>query len=283
MTAFAGGELAGRAGLRPSGTAELSVTLRPANGTCRVVFRVATTKVPGGGDEPRARRPLQHVRLHAVRIAFDVSPLSHPRTGIGNYVRGSLAGLAEAAAGEHEVVAFAPTRPRGRRLIREALAGCAGRAPHARRSPGRTPSAMGWSRLGRPPVERFLGRVDALHFSDWLVPPQRAGIRSTMVHDLVPLLHPEWVTPRTRSMHGYKYARTAECDLVFVNSAYTARDVEEHLRVPAEQHPRRASGRLRGVHAPAVSAPISAGRTCSASRRSSRARTSRRSSRRRGR
>ena len=27
-----------------------------------------------------------------MRIAFDVSPLSHPRTGIGNYVHGSLAG-----------------------------------------------------------------------------------------------------------------------------------------------------------------------------------------------
>ena len=94
---------------------------------------------------------------------------------------------------------------------------------------------MGWSRLGRPAAERFLGRFDVLHFSDWLVPPQRSGVRSTMVHDLVPLLHPEWVTDRTRSMHGYKYARTAECDLVFVNSAYTGRDVVDHLRVPAKR------------------------------------------------
>lgn len=169
-----------------------------------------------------------------MRIAFDVSPLSHPRTGIGNYVRGSLAGLAEAAAGEHDLVAFAPTRLRGRRLIHEALTG----VPVEVRTlvlPWSHVFRMGWSRLGRPPVERFLGRVDALHFSDWLVPPQRAGIRSTMVHDLVPLLHPELVTPRTRSMHGYKYARTAECDLVFVNSAYTGRDVEEHLGVSAER------------------------------------------------
>jgi glycosyltransferase involved in cell wall biosynthesis len=184
-----------------------------------------------------------------VRIAFDVSPLSHPRTGIGNYVRGSLAGLAEAAAGEHDLVAFAPTRLRGRRLIHEALTG----VPVEVRTlvlPWSHAFRMGWSRLGRPPVERFLGRVDALHFSDWLVPPQRAGIRSTMVHDLVPLLHPEWVTPRTRSMHGYKYARTAECDLVFVNSAYTARDVEEHLGVPAEQ--------IRVAH-PGVSAGYTAG------------------------
>jgi glycosyltransferase involved in cell wall biosynthesis len=169
-----------------------------------------------------------------VRIAVDVSPLSHPRTGIGNYVRGSLAGLAETAAGRHEIVAFAPTRLRGRRLILEALAG----VPVETRTlvlPWSHAFRMGWSRLGHPAVERWLGRVDALHFSDWLVPPQRAGVRSTMVHDLVPLRFPEWVTPRTRSMHGYKYARTAECDLVFVNSSYTGRDVEELLGVPAER------------------------------------------------
>lgn len=169
-----------------------------------------------------------------MRIAFDVSPLSHPRTGIGNYVLGSLTGLAEAAAGEHELVAFAPTRLRGRRLIRESLGG----VPVDVRTvvlPWSHAFRMGWSRLGRPAAERWLGRLDVLHFSDWLVPPQRGGIRSTMVHDLIPLRFPDWVTERTRSMHGYKYARTPECDLVFVNSAYTGRDVEELLGVPGER------------------------------------------------
>src|SRR3954467_5814486 len=59
-----------------------------------------------------------------MRIAFDVSPLSHERTGVNNYIRGSLAGLAAAAArGGDEVVAFAPTSPEGRRVIPEALDG----------------------------------------------------------------------------------------------------------------------------------------------------------------
>jgi glycosyltransferase involved in cell wall biosynthesis len=168
-----------------------------------------------------------------VRIAFDVSPLSHPRTGIGNYVRGSLSGLVEASGG-HDILAFAPTRLRGRRLIREALDG----VPIPVRTavlPWSHAFRMGWGRLGWPPAERFLGRVDVLHFSDWLVPPQRAGIRSTMIHDLVPLLHPEWVTARTRSMHTFKYERTAACDLVFVNSAYTGRDVAAHLGVHEER------------------------------------------------
>ena len=28
-----------------------------------------------------------------MRIVVDVAPLSHPRTGVGNYIRGSLRGL----------------------------------------------------------------------------------------------------------------------------------------------------------------------------------------------
>jgi glycosyltransferase involved in cell wall biosynthesis len=178
-----------------------------------------------------------------VRIAWDVSPLSHPRTGIGNYILGSLSGLLEAAGGAHEVVAFAPTSPRGRGRIREALTGL----PLDSRTamlPFSHAFRMGWSRARRPAAERWLGRFDVLHFTDWLVPPQRAGVRSTMIHDLVPLRFPEWVTRRTRAMHGYKYSRSAECDLVFVNSAYTARDVEDLLGVPA----RRIHVAPPGVH-----------------------------------
>jgi glycosyltransferase involved in cell wall biosynthesis len=170
-----------------------------------------------------------------VRIAFDVTPLSHRRTGVGNYIRGSLGGLADAAAGEHEIVAFAPTSRAGAALVAEALDGI----PVERRI--RTlPLAHAWrtvwSRLGRPPAERFLGRFDVLHFADWMYPPQRGGVRATMVHDLVPLRFPEWVHPRTRRMHGAKYRNAARtCDVVFANSEFTAGDVVELLGVARER------------------------------------------------
>jgi len=170
-----------------------------------------------------------------VRIAFDVSPLSHPLLGIGNYMQGSLAGLAEASAGKHEIVAFAPTSIRGPERIRAALAEIdvelrTWRLPlsHALRT--------GWSMVAHPAAERLIGRFDVLHFSDWMYPPQRAGVRATTIHDLVPLHHPEWTTARTRSMHGRKYRNAAAtCDVVFVNSEFTGRDVIETLGVSAEQ------------------------------------------------
>lgn len=171
-----------------------------------------------------------------MRIAFDVSPLSHEPTGVNNYIRGSLKGLAQAAArAGDEVVAFAPTSPEGRRVIPEALAGFPLEL-RLKTLPGAHAWRTAWSRLGAPPAERWLGSFDVLHFSDWMYPPQRAGLRATTVHDLVPIHFPQWVTPRTRSMHTRKYANAAaSCDVIFANSAFTADDVAETLGFPRER------------------------------------------------
>jgi glycosyltransferase involved in cell wall biosynthesis len=163
---------------------------------------------------------------------MDVSPLSHPRTGVGNYIRGSLLGLAQTG---NEIVAFAPASSGGRRLIEASLAEI-----DVERHLSTLPAAHAlrtlWSRLGRPPVERVVGPFDVFHFSDWMYPPQRRGLRSTMIHDLVPLHHPEWVHPRTKRMHGAKYAHAAQaCDVVIVNSLYTGDDVAATLGVPRER------------------------------------------------
>jgi glycosyltransferase involved in cell wall biosynthesis len=170
-----------------------------------------------------------------VRIAFDVSPLSHRRTGVNNYLRGSLAGLVEALDGGHSVVAFAPTSPRGMRAIPEALAGIDVEL-RLIRLPFAHAWRTAWSRLGTPPAERLLGRFDVLHFSDWMYPPQRAGVRATTIHDLVPLRFPEWTTRRTRAMHRAKYRHAAStCDLLFANSRYTADDAVARLGVEPER------------------------------------------------
>ena len=166
-----------------------------------------------------------------MRIVFDVSPLALPLTGIGNYHRGSLVGLAEAAGEEHEILAFAPTGPRGLRAIPRALDDI----PVERKLlflPIARFWRNAWSRAGWPPLERVVGRFDAFHFSDWMFPPQRGGVRSTMVHDLIPLRFPDWVHPTTLGLHSRKYENAARtCDVIFVNSEFTKREVVELLGV----------------------------------------------------
>mgnify|MGYP006320619221 CR=1 FL=1 len=149
-----------------------------------------------------------------MRIAFDVSPLSHALLGIGGYMRGALSGLVEAAGGEHEIVAFAPTSLRGRERIRAALSGIDVEL-RTWRLPLSQMVRTAWSRAQRPAAERLLGSFDVLHFSDWMYPPQHGGVRATTIYDLVPLHFREWVTSTTYAIHSRKYDNAvATCDVV---------------------------------------------------------------------
>jgi glycosyltransferase involved in cell wall biosynthesis len=149
---------------------------------------------------------------------------------------GMLGGLAEVAGDEHELVFFAPTGPRNGAKVREALDGIDGERRIITLPPPSTVWRKLWSRAQRLPVERLVGRLDVFHFSDWMYPPQRSGLRTTTVHDLGPIHHPEWVDPRTRALHVPKAHHAAKtCDVLFTNSRYTADDVERTLGVSGER------------------------------------------------
>jgi glycosyltransferase involved in cell wall biosynthesis len=169
-----------------------------------------------------------------MRIAIDVSPLSHPRTGIGNYLSTLVAAMA-AADPKPDIVAFAPTRPRGRRYILDGLNGL-----DVERRLLRVPCShrirQAWSRFGWPPAESVLGKFDVMHFSDWMYPPQRQGLRATTIYDLVPLHFPAWTTARTRGMHSRKYeAAREQCGMIVAISDYTAADIEDTLQIEPDR------------------------------------------------
>jgi glycosyltransferase involved in cell wall biosynthesis len=170
-----------------------------------------------------------------MRIVVDVTPLSLPRTGIGNYLLGMVRGLAETGP-EDDVVAFAVAGPRGSRRIRATLAGLPVEQRVHTIPPPSTSWRTAWSRVGRPAVERLTGPFDVFHFSDWMYPRQLGGVRATTIYDLIPLRFPDSVAPLTRRMHGRKYRNAARtCDLVFTISEFTAGDATELLRIPRER------------------------------------------------
>jgi glycosyltransferase involved in cell wall biosynthesis len=169
-----------------------------------------------------------------VRIAYDVTPLSHPRTGVGNYILGALKGMVAAGGTENELVAFGPVSVRGRKLVDESLEGLGIDRRLLMVIPAH-PARRMWGALGGPTAERFIGSFDVMHFSDWMLPPQRSGLRATMIHDLGPLRFPERLHRRTVSMHTATAREAARCDLVFTNSEFTAADVEERLDVARDR------------------------------------------------
>ncbi len=171
-----------------------------------------------------------------MRIVVDVTPLFNPLTGIGNYWVGMLDGLVQASHPDTHVVAFSVTGPRRRRAVAAALDGL----PVERRLTVVPPSAQTWrslwTRFRWPPVELLAGRLDVFHFSEWLQPSQRRGVRTTTIHDLVPLRFPQWVSPVTEQMHRRRDTIAArECDVIMCNSRYTADDVHEHLGVDQDR------------------------------------------------
>jgi glycosyltransferase involved in cell wall biosynthesis len=144
--------------------------------------------------------------------------------------------MAEVAGAANELVAFAPVSFRARDRVDQALDGIA----VERRIVSLPPSAnlwrRLWSRAGFPTVERIAGRLDVFCFSDWMYPAQRGGLRTTVIYDLVPLHFPEWVHPRTRRLNIAKYRHAARtCDLIVVDSEFTANDVSEALGFPRER------------------------------------------------
>ena len=174
-----------------------------------------------------------------MRIVLDVTPLSRPRTGIGNYMPGMVAGLAEATGGTTSY-RLGPSGP-ARRVADPGVARGTAldlrlRCCHARRSGAR--AGAGWL----APVESVVGRLDVFHFSDWMYPSQRHGVRATTVHDLVPLRFPEWVEPATapHARAEVREYRRAPATRVR-NSRFTADEVVELLGVPTS-----ASRRLPG-------------------------------------
>lgn len=94
--------------------------------------------------------------------------------------------------------------------------------------------AKAW-RWGFPPVESFTGPLDVYHGTNCFSAPTRHARRVVTIHDLTPLLFPQW---HTREVRGYanELRRTIhQQDLILTISDATKQDLERCLEVPASR------------------------------------------------
>ena len=229
------------------------------------VLRVPAHVQSGQHRHALARRPLLRLRLprredrlrrEPALARADRREQLHPR-----HPRRPRRGRGRARP---QIVAFAPTSPAGqarhprgaRRHRRRAAARRAARRARRGAAPGRS--------LGHPAAERWLGAFDALHFSDWMYPPQRSG----RARDDDP--RPRAAAPsrsgrrgRTRSMHGRKYrnaARTCDVSSPTRRSPPTTSPPRSGSRASASSSPTRASApsSRRRARRPSSAAPYAA-------------------------
>ena len=171
-----------------------------------------------------------------MRIAWDLTTLCMPATGIGRYTREALYATARARQ-DWEFVATSFAGGEGTRRLRSAIGEMPPNVEHRHvRVPGARLVRRGLTALPVPTLEAMVGRVDAFVGSEWFHPRQRHGRRVSIVYDIGPLLHPEWVDEQTRRFH-LRTLRTLErrADLVVCISEATAADVVREARVGRER------------------------------------------------
>jgi glycosyltransferase involved in cell wall biosynthesis len=156
-----------------------------------------------------------------LRVALDATPLLGTPTGVGVFCLGALRSLGERP--DLDVRAFAVSWRR-RAGIGAHLPATVAAAQ--RPMPARPLHAM-WGRAAWPPVEWFIGRVDVVHGTNFVVPPTRRAAEVVSVHDLTPLRHPELCNPATLAYPGLIRRALRRGAWVHTDSAFVAAEVVE--------------------------------------------------------
>jgi glycosyltransferase involved in cell wall biosynthesis len=171
-----------------------------------------------------------------VRIGWDLTTLCMPATGIGRYTRETLYATARARPNwEFVAVSFAGSE--GTARLRAAIGEMPCNIEHRHiKVPGARFLRRGISSAPIPTLEAITGKVDAFVDSEWFHPRQASGKRVSIVYDLGPLLHPEWVDEQTRRFH----LRTLDslkhrADRIVCISEATASDVVRELGIDRER------------------------------------------------
>ncbi len=156
-----------------------------------------------------------------LRVALDATPLLGHRTGIGAFCLGALTALGTHAG--LDVQAFAVSWRRQSHI--DPLLPPGVTAPQ-RPMPARPLHAL-WGHTSLPPLEWFIGAVDVVHGTNFVVPPTRRAGAVVSVHDLTPFHHPELCSEATLAFPGLIKRALKRGAWVHTDSAFVAMEVVE--------------------------------------------------------
>ncbi|MHB8681169.1 MAG: glycosyltransferase family 4 protein [Acidimicrobiales bacterium] len=174
-----------------------------------------------------------------------------PRTGVGEFCVGALDALGRLGAGLGiEPAAFAVTWRRRAFLVPQVPAGV---VVLSRSMPARPLHAL-WGRTALPPAEWFLGPIDVVHGTNYVVPPTRRAARVLTVHDLTTTRFPELCDDAT--LRFPELVRRAVADGAFVHTP--SRFVADEVVAEFGVDPARVRAVHHGIPGPLESAMATA-------------------------
>ncbi|HYA69410.1 MAG TPA: glycosyltransferase, partial [Acidimicrobiales bacterium] len=152
-----------------------------------------------------------------------------PRTGVGVFCAGALAALG--ARDDLDVRAFAVSWRRRRGLAPLLTSGVRARQ---RPMPAR-PLLLLWRRCDVPPVEWFVGDVDVVHGTNYVVPPTRRAARVVTVHDLTVWRYPELTNAATLVFPAFVRRALDDGAWVHTHTRFVADEVVRELGADPER------------------------------------------------
>jgi len=177
-------------------------------------------------------------------VAVDATPLLGAPTGVGQFCAGLLGALA--TRGDVATRAFAVTWRRRRRLASVLPAGV---DRWQRPMPAR-PLHWWWGHADRPPAEWFVGPVDVVHGTNFVVPPTRQAARVVTVHDLTTVRFPALCDAATSAFPDLIRRAVAGGAWIHTPSRFVADEVIDTFAVDPQ--------RVRAVHHGIPAAPTGA-------------------------
>jgi glycosyltransferase involved in cell wall biosynthesis len=162
-----------------------------------------------------------------IRVAVDVTPLIGARTGVGSFVQS----LVHEVGTHHEISLrpFAVTW-RGRS---DASMESTGLSPQHGPMPARLLRSM-WRHSDHPRIERWMGSVDIVHGTNYVVPPSTVA-ELVSVHDITMVRFPELCTNDTLQYPAMLRSAMQRGAHVHTDSQYVADEVIGYFGWPPDR------------------------------------------------
>lgn len=163
--------------------------------------------------------------MAALRVALDATPLLGTPTGVGTFVAGALAALAR--RDDLDLRAYALSL-RGRANLPFRLPA---NVDAVTRPMPAAALLRAWAVSDLPPASWFTGRVDVVHGTNFVSPPNGRRGEVVTVHDLTPLRFPQLANPRTAAFPTLVRRAVARGAWVHTPSTFVAGEVVDLLGV----------------------------------------------------
>jgi glycosyltransferase involved in cell wall biosynthesis len=123
-----------------------------------------------------------------MKIGIDISQIAHERTGVANYTKSLVENLLRIDNKNKYILFFSSLRKKCPAYVNGWASKPNVKLKHFRLPP--TLLDFLWNRLHILPIEWFVGKIDVLFTSDWVVPPAKAK-KVTTLHDLIVYKNPQ--------------------------------------------------------------------------------------------